>query len=268
MGKNGIASWSFHLSARSCNSNTLLLSTTPAAAALSSLWSWKEETQYCGYYGITHTISDFEARPLVILPHQAATRASSALPVSGAASATPTPIKANEQAPAHPARPTGPPSPSRDPHPREALARCCPPCSRAGEHLPAAPPPADAAKGAAPVPPNLHHGNCLAGSLAIFYLPHERHPKSHSTLRHVHAISYPMSILYQDAVTREDNGSFLGCCGGDQKVPPSVATSRNCLSLWKHRRFFHNKNWISMYQEEVPPAVTLKSGYSIQCSRW
>jgi len=78
-----------------------------------------------------------------------------------------------------------------------------------------------------------------------------------------------MSIFHRDAITLEDNGSFLGCYSRDHKVPPSAATSRNCLSLSESTgNFFHNKNWISMYQEEVPPAVTLKSGYSIQCSRW
>lgn len=83
-----------------------------------------------------------------------------------------------------------------------------------------------------------------------------------------------LPILPWPAQSRADKGSFLvhfwfifGSFSGSQsRVPPHGWELP--FTPWKRRQFFHNKNWISMYQEEVPPAVTLKSGYSIGWARW
>lgn len=137
--------------------------------------------------------------------------------------------------------PAGPLSTSHDPRPphsirvhtilfSDALSH---PGQRAERHRSGATLSADAAKGAPLSTPtkSLITWISVAGEPAIFYLPHERDSKSNCTFWHVHAINYPMSIFYQDAITLEDNGSFLGCYSRDHKVPPSAATSRNCLSL-------------------------------------
>lgn len=69
-----------------------------------------------------------------------------------------------------------------------------------------------------------------AAEPAIFYLLCERDPKSNCTFWRAHAVNYPRSVFYQDAIMLADNSSFLGCYSRDHKDPPSAAMSCNCLS--------------------------------------
>lgn len=118
------------------------------------------------------------------------------------------------------------------------LKCCLPPKShggvpRAQGHLPSTSPPPEAAQGVhrCPIPPNhpSHELEPLQNQL-FFYLLHERDPKSNCTFWCAHAINYPRSVFYRDAITLADNSSFLGCYSRDHKVPPSAAMSCNCLS--------------------------------------
>lgn len=157
---------------------------------------------------------------------------------SGTVPIPPDPVEAEEPEPALlPRDPWAPAGTHRLPtapgHPQHRSRTLSPTQRRAERHLSSPTLSSDAAKGAplsTPTKPLITRIS-VAGELAVFYLPRERGSESNCTFWRVHAINYPMPVFYQDAITLEDNGSFLGCYSRDHKVPPSAATSRNCLSL-------------------------------------